>query len=141
MRIFALSFLLCCYTFCSQAQSTQLVTPANTDWQKIAETIMVFGKDSAVINIKGVERYMSFYFHVINGGIDLQSMKVYYENGEMQDFAINEKVKPEANSRVFDLVGDARKMKSVVIKYQPMLHSDDRAARVELWASQTKRIR
>lgn len=123
------------------AQTSNVVSNANTDWQKIATGVAHFDQEVLEIDVTSYESFHAIYFRVAIGQIDMKSMQVFYENGNKEDFAINELVKVEANSMIFDLTGEARKMKKIVLKYKPVPNSDDKEARLELWASQVKRIR
>ena len=141
MKFISIVSLLFAFNTSVSAQGTTIIADENTDWQKIALTIVNFNQGEKDILIAGKEKYMSIHFRVATGQVDIKSLEVFYENGNKQDIAVNEIVKAAANSRVLDLNGEGRILKKIVMKYQAVANTDDREARMELWASRKVRSR
>ncbi len=123
------------------AQTANVVSNEQTGWQKIALTTVNFEEKSKEMLIAGKETYRSIYFRVAAGQVNVLSLEVYFENGNKQDFAVNETVKTNTNTKELDLTGEERIIKKIIIKYAAVANADDKEARLELWASQTKNIR
>jgi hypothetical protein len=123
------------------SQTANVVSNEQTGWKKIALTTVNFNETVKEMLIAGKEAYRSIYFRVAAGQVNILSLEVFFENGNKQDFAVNEVVKLNTNTKELDLTGDERIVRKIVIKYAAVPNADDKEARLELWASQQKNIR
>ncbi len=120
------------------AQTPAVLTKERMTWTKITDAVVNFEHevDTGEITFAGKERYLSIDFRVAEAQIDLLNLEIYYENGDKQDFALNEVIKVNRNSRVIDLNGEERIMRKIIFKYKAVPHTDDKTVRLELWGSQ-----
>lgn len=120
------------------AQTPPVLSKERMTWKNITEVVVNFEHevDTGEIIFAGNERYLSIDFRVAEAQINLLNLEIHYENGDKQDFALNEVIKVNRNSRVIDLNGEERIMRKIVFKYKAVPHTDDKSVRLQLWGSQ-----
>ncbi|HMG15208.1 MAG TPA: hypothetical protein VK590_07175, partial [Saprospiraceae bacterium] len=95
-------FLLGGYSSKLMAQQPAVILNDKAGWHKIGETTVNFHKDKDEIMIIGADRFASIKFKVTDAPIDLTSIDVYYESGDMQMVKLNTHIKMKGESKVID---------------------------------------
>jgi hypothetical protein len=121
--------------------NAQVVLSDKTGWHKIGETKADFTKERDEISVMGADRFASIKFKVTEASIQLNSLEVYYEEGDMQKVMIGSSIKAPGESRVIDLTGKERNLKKVVFVYKTVDNVKDQKAHVELWGLKTNEVK
>lgn len=119
------------------AQKTVVVTNDETGWQKIGETKVDFSKDRDEVTILGADKFAKLKLKVTDAPVEFFEMEVFYENGRNQVVPIKTLIKKSGESKVIDLDGGERNIKSIVLKYKTIANYKDVNARVEIWGKKT----
>ncbi len=136
-NILFISILFCC-NLGAQAQTTTLQTTDELAWQKLAEIEVNFDVMGAEIPIYEKEKFASLHFRLGAVQLELLGADITFDNGEKFSVVLNQRLQPKQHSRILDLPGDRRILKSVAIRFKPIPRTDDRKATIQLWASKNK---
>ncbi len=120
-----------------KAQKTVVVTNDKTGWHKIAETKVDFSKDRDEVTITGADRFAKVQIKVTDAPVEFFEMEVFYESGQSQLVPIKTLIKKNGESRIIDLNGGERNLKSVVLKYKTIPNYKEKHAHVEIWGKKT----
>lgn len=122
----------------SSAQTATLLTTDRAEWQKLSESTVILSTEitEAEIPILIKERFVCIRFRVAEAQINLLSLVIYYENGNKQDYAVNQNIAKNEYSKLIDLTGEQRIIKKILFKYQSVPNTDDKKVKLELWGSQ-----
>jgi len=70
-------------------------------WHKISE-IQLSGKgDSIPVPVQGLHKYRAFRLYATEAGVDISTMKIFYETGEVADTTLNMRLKDGETSKHF----------------------------------------
>jgi hypothetical protein len=125
--------MLLCASKLIQAQSPAIVTSDKAGWHKISERTVDFKTDKDEIAVIGADKFKSLKFKVTDGAIDLQSLEVYYSEGDVEKIPVMTPVAEGKESKVIDLKGSERELKKVVFVYRTLKGTTKDKAHVELW--------
>jgi hypothetical protein len=120
----------------AQAKGVTIVKPGNPQnnkWVLIARTETKLNLDQDVVVINGKNVFRAIKFRVTHSPIEIFDLDVVFENGEHQDLAVKNIFQPNTESRVLDLPGNKRKIRSIVIKYRSRGNLFNQRAYVQFW--------
>jgi len=106
---------------------------AQGGWRFIADKQVAFGVDHDVIVTGNTnDDFRKLKLKVTDGPLKMYDMKVYFDNGTVQDVSIRFHIPQGGESRVIDLDGGLRHIKRVEFWYETKGFRKGRA-RIALW--------
>jgi hypothetical protein len=106
---------------------------AQNGWRFIADKIVAFGVDHDVIVTGNTnDDFRKLKLRVTDGPLKMYDMKVYFDNGDVQDISIRFRIPQGGESRVIDLDGGLRHIKRIEFWYETKGFRKGRA-RVAVW--------
>jgi hypothetical protein len=103
------------------------------NWRFIGEKWVAFGVDHDVIVVGNTAGELSqLKIRVTSGPLKLYDMKVYFDNGGVQDISIRANIPQGGESRVIDLNGGVRRLQKIEFWYETKGLRKGRA-RVAVW--------
>jgi hypothetical protein len=115
------------------AQKPGVVVSTKEGWHKIGEVTASFSMEKESIVVLGADKFKSIKLKVTDANLDLQSLMVYYETGEMEEIPVRSNLKAGAETRVIDLKSKDKQLKKVVFTYKTVPNTSDEKAHVELY--------
>jgi len=108
-------------------------TGTKAEWKFIGDKNVRFGVDHDVIHCGVVnDNFRQIKLKVTDGPIKIYDMKVYFDNGDVQDISIRNQIRQGGESRVIDLNGGLRGLKKIEFTYETKGVARGRA-RVAVW--------
>lgn len=123
----------------ASAQKPAVVVSDAKGWHKIGTLTADFQRETDEIAVFLADRFAAIKFKVEGASINLTALKVFYEDGTVEDvtgifpFAIQ----APGESRVIDLKGRESEIKKVSFTYASVNNAKDKKAKVELWGLKT----
>lgn len=106
---------------------------AQDGWRFIADKMVAFGVDHDVIVTGNTnDDFRKLKIRVTDGPLKMYDMKVYFDNGDVQDISIRFRIPQGGESRVIDLDGGLRHIKRIEFWYETKGFRKGRA-RVAVW--------
>lgn len=125
--IVAVGFALSLYS-CGSAKSVE-----SDGWKFIADKWVNFGVDKDVIHIGNVQdEYSKLVVRVTDAPLRMYDMKVFFDNGGVQDVAIKSIIKQGGQTRIIDLDGGKRRLSKIEFWYETKGRGKGRS-RVAVW--------
>lgn len=127
--------LICQVTIFAQAKGVTVVRPGSpqSKWVLIARTQTRLNLDQDMVVINGQNVFRAIKFRVTHNLIEIYDLDVVFENGEHQDIPVKNVFQPSTESRVLDLPGNKRRIKSIIIKYRSGGNLFNQRAYVQFW--------
>lgn len=108
-------------------------TQAQGGWRFIADKMVGFGVDHDVIVTGNTnDDFRKLKLRVTDGPLKMYDMKVYFDNGDVQDISIRAHIRQGGESRVIDLDGGLRHIRRIEFWYETKGFRKGRA-RVAVW--------
>lgn len=102
-------------------------------WKFIADKKVSWGLDYDVIYTGDIkDEFRQLKLRVTDGPLKVYDMKVYFDNGEVQDVSIRFQIRQGAESRVIDLNGGLRHISKIEFWYETKGFKKGRA-RIAVW--------
>jgi hypothetical protein len=106
---------------------------AQDGWRFIADRMVAFGVDHDVIVTGNTnDDFRKLKLRVTDGPLKMYDMKVYFDNGSVQDVSIRALIRQGGESRVIDLDGGLRHIKRIEFWYETKGFRRGKA-RVAVW--------
>jgi hypothetical protein len=103
------------------------------DWRFIADKWVSFGVDHDVITTgNSNDDFSKLKLRVTSGPLRMYDMKVYFDNGSVQDVAIRAVIPQGGETRVIDLTGGLRHISKIEFWYETKGVRNGKA-RVAVW--------
>ena len=107
--------------------------PIAIGWKFIGDKNVRFGIDHDVIHCGVVnDNFRQIKLKVTDGPIKIYDMKVYFDNGDVQDVSIRNQIRQGGESRIIDLTGGLRGLKKIEFTYETKGVARGRS-RVAVW--------
>lgn len=108
--------------------------PAESDgWKFIADKWVNFGVDKDVIHIGSVQdEFTRLVVRVTDAPLRMYDMKVFFDNGGVQDVPIKSVIKQGGQTRIIDLDGGKRRLSRIEFWYETKGRGKGRS-RVAVW--------
>ncbi|MFI5219607.1 MAG: hypothetical protein ACHQNT_08965 [Bacteroidia bacterium] len=119
------------------SQQPSVVMTDKPGWHKIATRTVDLKTDRDQIDVIGADRFAAIKFKVLHSAIDLQDLLVTYEDGTKEDVMVRTPIKMGGESRVIDLKGTERDIKSIAFVYKTLPNTQEQKAQVEVWGLKT----
>ncbi|MBL0145879.1 MAG: DUF2541 family protein [Chitinophagaceae bacterium] len=108
---------------------------SSNDWKFIGDKMVGFGVDHDVIVTGNTnDDFRKLKLKVTSGPLKVYDMKVYFDNGSVQDVALRQHIRQGGESRVIDLDGGLRHIKKIEFWYETKGFLRGRS-RVAVWGS------
>jgi hypothetical protein len=89
-------------------------------WRTIGFTTVSSGVDRDRINVRGDARFRSVRLCVFNGPLVMHDFRIRFANGGRQDVNVRQRFNAGTCSRVVDLRGRGRDIRSIELTYSPI---------------------
>lgn len=125
----AMAFALAVTTLAVQAEAR----PHNRDWELLGRQSVGFVVDRDVVKVGRQDGdFRKIQLRVKKNAIEMLDLKVVYGNGQTDDIPVREHIRAGGETRVIDLKGGERFIRSVQLIYrsQPSFRGE---AVVEVW--------
>lgn len=110
-----------------------LATHAQGGWRFIADKWVSFGVDhDEIITGNTNDDFRKLKLRITDGPLKMYDMKVYFDNGSVQDVSIRSHFRQGSESRVIDLDGGLRHIKRIEFWYETKGFLKGRS-RVAVW--------
>jgi hypothetical protein len=108
-------------------------TEAKAEWKFIGDKNVRFGVDHDVIHCGVVnDNFRQIKLKVTDGPLKVYDMKIYFDNGDVQDVSIRNQIRQGGESRLIDLDGGLRSLKKIEFTYETKGFGRGRS-RVAVW--------
>ena len=128
----ALVMLLSTNTMAQKGAKRVAANLASGTWTLLAEKTVNYNTDKDYVYPTGNDWYAKIYFKVTVAPIQINSIVVYFDNGESFNVSIRSKIAENGQSRVIDLPAGERKLKRIELSYET-LGSNRGRANVAVW--------
>ena len=115
-----------------KAQTPGVVVSTKAGWHKIGETTASFKMENESIVVIGADKFKSIKLKVTDAPLNIVSLDVYYESGEMEKIPVKNEMKAGSETRDISLKGE-KELKKVVFTYKTIANTDKDKAHVELY--------
>jgi Protein of unknown function (DUF2541) len=92
-------------------------TIANSGWKIIGDKVADYALDRDVLVVSGNDVFTKLKIKVTNAPLNMKDMDVVFENGEKQNFNLQQNFRQGEWSRVLDLHGNKRRIDKIIFKY------------------------
>ena len=126
----------------ANAQKPAVIISDSKGWHKIGTLHADFQRETDEIAVFLADRFAAVKFKVEGASINLQALKIFYEDGTVEDVTANlpYSIQAPGESKVIDLKGTERELKKVQFTYSSLNNQKDKKAKVELWGLKTNVI-
>jgi hypothetical protein len=122
-----ISFFVLLFLFVSSAVYAQ------NGWRFIADRMVAFGVDhDVIVTGNSNDDFRKLKLRVTDGPLKMYDMKVYFDNGSVQDVSIRQHIRQGGESRVIDLDGGLRHIQRIEFWYETKGFLKGRS-RVAVW--------
>lgn len=115
-----------------KAQAPGIVLSNKPGWHKIGDVTANFKLENESIIIMGADKFKAIKLKVTDAPINIQSLEVYYESGEVETIPVKSELKAGTETRIIDLKSTLS-LKKVVFTYKTLPNSKEEKAHVELY--------
>ena len=113
--------------------SFKTLSSPKAEWKFIGDKTVRFGLDHDVIHLGNIkDDFRQIKLKVTDGPLNIRDMKVHFDNDEVQDIAIRNKIRQGGESRIIDLTGGLRHLKKIEFWYETKGFVKGRS-RVAVW--------
>jgi hypothetical protein len=128
MRNLKIIFFISAILFCSFTK-----VQAQARWRFIAEKTVDFHLDRDVIKFGNIgDEFRQLQLRVSDGALKMYDMKIYYDNGSVQDVDLRKNFGRGSSSRIIQLTGGRRHLERIEFHYETKGFLNGRA-RVAVW--------
>jgi hypothetical protein len=107
---------------------------AQDDWKFLGDKTVNYGVDRDVIRFGDLgDAYRQIRFHVTDAPVRIFDVKIYFDNGDVQDVSLRSVIPQGGNSRAIDLVGGTRHLTKIEFWYKPAARGRFGQSRVAVW--------
>ena len=114
IRLSSLLFLLFSLGIAADAQGSRR---DDSRWEQLGRSYVDGRRDHDQIAVTNTSNFRALQLEVRGGSIEFQRVVVHFENGADHDLAIRDRINNGGKTRVIDLPGDRRRIRSVEFWY------------------------
>ena len=126
-------FVLMAYATVATAQDPGIVLSNKPGWHKIGETTASFEMENESIVVMGADKFKSIKLKATDAPLNIETLQVYYESGEMEEIDVKNNLKAGAETKAMELKSPTQELKKVVFVYKTKPGSGAEKAHVELY--------
>lgn len=98
--------------------STKRAIGVEEGWELLSDQKVNFVRDKDVIEVNSRSRFTALRFRVEDRDIRISELKVYYDNGDKLEPAIDEVIQAGQTSRIIELGREGRFISKIEFKYR-----------------------
>ncbi|MEO5592585.1 MAG: hypothetical protein ABIR15_22200 [Chitinophagaceae bacterium] len=102
-------------------------------WFYIATTEVRLSGERDVVNVNNRDLYRAIKFNVTRNALEVFDLSVVFDNGQSQKFSVRNIFQPGTGSRVLDLPGNKRRIRSLIFTYRTRGHLFSQRAHVMIY--------
>ncbi|MEO6315574.1 MAG: hypothetical protein ABIU63_16195 [Chitinophagaceae bacterium] len=102
-------------------------------WFYIATTEVRLSGERDVVNLNSRDIFRAIKFNVTRNALEVFDLSVVFDNGRAQKFTVRNIFQPGTGSRVLDLPGNKRRIRSLVFTYRTRGHLFSQRAHVMIY--------
>lgn len=87
-------------------------------WELLSERKVNFVRDKDEIDVESRNQFTALRFKVEDRDVRLNDLKVYFDNGDKLEPALDEIIPADQSSRVIELARDGRRIDKIEFKYR-----------------------
>jgi len=87
-------------------------------WELLSERKVNFVRDKDEIDVESRNQFTALRFKVEDREVRLNNLKVYFDNGDKLEPALDETIPANQSSRIIDLALDGRRIDKIEFKYR-----------------------
>ena len=107
---------------------------AQGDWKFLGDKTVNYGVDRDVIRFGDLgDAYRQIRFHVTDAPVRIFDVKIYFDNGDVQDVSLRKVIPQGGDSRAIDLAGGIRHLSKIEFWYKPGARGRLGKSRVAVW--------
>ena len=107
---------------------------AQVEWKFMGDKTVNYGVDRDVIRFGDLrDAYRQIRFHVTDAPVRIFDVKIYFDNGDVQDVSLRSVIPQDGDSRVIDLAGGVRHLSKIEFWYKPGARGRKGQSRVAVW--------
>lgn len=122
--------IVCAFAIFLFAASANAQKPK--EWKFIGDKVVNYRLDHDVIQADDTIEYRQIRIRVTEAPINVMELKIYFDNGSVQDVSIRNPIKQDGESRVIDLNGGLRHLSKIEFWYST-IDTDKGKAKVAVW--------
>jgi hypothetical protein len=115
----------------AHAQKPGVVVSDKAGWHKVGEVKADFKMEKESIVVMGADMFKSIKLMVTDAPINIVSLKVYYEDGMVDDVTVRSEIKAGGETRSIDV--KMKDIKKVEFVYKTIPNAKEDKAHVELY--------
>jgi hypothetical protein len=113
IKVFSILFSLFISAQCTAQR------PAHADWRFIADKWVNYGVDRDVILFGDLkDDFRQIKLRITDAPLHMYDMKIYFDNGDVQDVALKNNFRQGDETRVIDLAGGLRHLRKIEFWYE-----------------------
>ncbi|MEO6916840.1 MAG: hypothetical protein ABI151_15430 [Chitinophagaceae bacterium] len=114
-------------------QPTRPPVNQSSKWVYIATTEVRLSGERDVVNLNSRDLYRGIKFNVTRNALEVFDVSVVFDNGQIQKFPLRNIFQPGTGSRVLNLPGNRRRIRSLVFTYRTRGHLFSQRAHVIIY--------
>ena len=87
-------------------------------WELLSERKVNFVRDKDEIDVESRNQFTALRFKVEDRDVRLNDLKVYFDNGDKLEPALDETIPADQSSRIIELARDGRRIDKIEFKYR-----------------------
>ena len=113
--LFILVFTVVLFTSCGSSRRS---IGLEEGWELLSERKVNFVRDKDEIAIESRNQFTALRFKVEDRDVRLNDLKVYFDNGDKLEPALDEVIPADQSSRIIELARDGRRIDKIEFKYR-----------------------
>lgn len=115
---FCLFLLLFSFLLLSSCGSSRKSIGLEEGWELLSERKVNFVRDKDEIDVESRNQFTALRFKVEDRDVRLNDLKVYFDNGDKLEPALDEVIPADESSRIIELARDGRRIDKIEFKYR-----------------------
>jgi hypothetical protein len=115
---FVFMLLLITTTLVMSCGSSRRSIGIEEGWELLSERKVNFVRDKDEVEVRSRNQFTAIRFHVEEREIRLNDLKIYFQNGDKLEPALDDVINPGQSSRIIDLGAEGRYIEKIEFKYR-----------------------
>ena len=115
---FFLTMLLFSLTIISSCGTPRRSIGIEEGWELLSERKVNFLRDKDEIPVRSRNQFTAIRFHVEDRDIHLNDLKIYFQNGDKLEPALDDVISAGQSSRIIDIAAEGRYIEKIEFKYR-----------------------
>ena len=118
MKLFTRHYAAIAFLLLISCSSSRRTLSVEEGWELIGETKVNFVRDKDEITVTSPNQFTAIRFKVEDRDIKLNELKVYFQNGDKLEPAVDELITADQYSRDIELSADGRYLNKIEFRYR-----------------------